>query len=153
MPSGGSFVHVPCLSEREPAIQEGRIRTPQSNSVETKSREEQTQAVIPDYVPSIDAVVLKQKSLIPFFFSGESALQDSYKHVSVCVCAFVPCALVCACVCVREPQVVEWECSWQEKVSAEVVSLSTLCQSAPVSSSLDAVSEAAWRCVCVRLQL
>lgn len=32
MPSGGSFVHVPSLSELEPAVQEGRIHSIQSNS-------------------------------------------------------------------------------------------------------------------------
>lgn len=47
-------------------------------TLKTKSGEERgtgrdAGAVIPDYVPSIDAVVLKQKSLIPFF-PGESAL-------------------------------------------------------------------------------
>lgn len=44
MPSGGSFVHVPCLSKLEPAIQEGGIQSPQSNSVKAKSGEKSDQA-------------------------------------------------------------------------------------------------------------
>lgn len=131
MPSGGSFVHVPCLSEREPAIQEGRIQTPQSNSVETKSGEERgantsrNPRLCPKYRRSrFSTKVLN--SLLLFWRVSSARLLQTRKRVCVCVCAFVPCALVCACVCAREPQVVEWECSWQEKVSAEVVSLSTL---------------------------
>lgn len=62
MPTWGSFVRVPCLSELEPTIQEGCIQSLQSNSVKTKCREKRgtsgagVQAVIPFCVLSMDAV-------------------------------------------------------------------------------------------------